>query len=176
MKCVTCKEEKSVDYFYFRTDTKKYRAQCISCHKGYRKSRSDRTNKVIDGKKRCGKCLEIFPVSMFHKDKHNPAVLLTSWCKVCKKKYQTENAMQIAITRICSRYNVSRDEAKILFNANTCAICFESISGMKKAIDHCHTSGKVRGVLCAPCNQGLGSFRDSTERLKSAIAYLDKQT
>ena len=57
-----------------------------------------------------------------------------------------------------------------------CAICKMSIEiGNKSAhIDHCHSSGKVRGLLCQKCNQGLGLFKDSVIALESAIEYLNK--
>jgi Recombination endonuclease VII len=41
-------------------------------------------------------------------------------------------------------------------------------------IDHCHVSGKVRGILCHHCNLGLGHFRDNCATLRTAIAYLEK--
>ena len=40
------------------------------------------------------------------------------------------------------------------------------------AVDHCHKSGKIRGLLCNKCNVGLGSFRDNIESLLNAIDYL----
>ena len=41
-------------------------------------------------------------------------------------------------------------------------------------IDHCHTNGHVRGILCGSCNAGLGLFYDSKESLAKAIEYLEE--
>ena len=40
------------------------------------------------------------------------------------------------------------------------------------AVDHCHTTGNIRGLLCTKCNTGLGNFLDSKELLEKAIKYL----
>jgi hypothetical protein len=44
---------------------------------------------------------------------------------------------------------------------------------MELAVDHCHTTGKVRGLLCSTCNTALGSFQDNPAYLKAAIHYLE---
>jgi len=41
-------------------------------------------------------------------------------------------------------------------------------------LDHCHKTGRIRGVLCNNCNTGLGKFYDDIELLKTAINYLQK--
>lgn len=52
----------------------------------------------------------------------------------------------------------------------TCLICKE-VTG-RLYLDHCHETGKIRGMLCLHCNSGLGSFRDDPARLSAAIEYL----
>lgn len=55
-----------------------------------------------------------------------------------------------------------------------CNICgvHESEFTRRHAIDHCHKTGVIRGVLCAPCNRGIGSFGDDPSRLEQAANYL----
>lgn len=56
-----------------------------------------------------------------------------------------------------------------------CAICGNGASdAIRKnlAVDHCHGTGRVRGLLCGNCNTGLGSFKDDPVLLRRAIKYL----
>lgn len=60
-----------------------------------------------------------------------------------------------------------------LQNGN-CLICdiSESAHGKRLFVDHCHTTGTVRGLLCNECNKGLGCFKDNPEYFLKAIEYL----
>lgn len=59
--------------------------------------------------------------------------------------------------------------------SGTCAICKSACpTGRRLSVDHCHSSGRVRGLLCSNCNIGIGNLRDSVEILRSAIAYLEE--
>lgn len=68
-----------------------------------------------------------------------------------------------------------------LLNEKRCEICeqltdFHRVSGVTKTklcIDHDHTTGEFRGLLCWTCNVGLGKFKDSTDLLARAINYLE---
>lgn len=56
-----------------------------------------------------------------------------------------------------------------------CAICHNICStGKNLCVDHKHSIGNIRGLLCDKCNRGLGAFDDNVELLKAAIKYLNK--
>lgn len=56
-----------------------------------------------------------------------------------------------------------------------CCICKTSEPGKHNwHVDHNHTTGKVRGLLCSPCNTGLGHFGDDPTRLRAAADYLER--
>lgn len=80
------------------------------------------------------------------------------------------------------RYNISLSDFMELRKSqkDACKICGchleisknSSLRSKKVAVDHCHRTGRVRGLLCFACNTGLGHFRDDLTLLKSAIAYI----
>lgn len=53
-----------------------------------------------------------------------------------------------------------------------CGTCKWMGKGNRPHVDHCHKTGKIRGLLCNLCNVGLGAFKDSTDSLEKAIQYL----
>jgi hypothetical protein len=57
---------------------------------------------------------------------------------------------------------------------NACAICERSFEVETPHVDHDHADGHVRGILCRPCNSGLGFFEDSLTMLRRAVRYLDR--
>jgi hypothetical protein len=70
------------------------------------------------------------------------------------------------------RYGLSLEELRAMLarQGNACAICRRSDRPLY--IDHCHVTGKVGGLLCRRCNQGLGNFNDDPNLTAAATAYL----
>jgi len=68
-------------------------------------------------------------------------------------------------------------DKKLKEQKDTCAICTNTLehrNNTKFCIDHNHTTGKVRGLLCSNCNTALGLLKDNTSNLNNAIQYLNK--
>ncbi len=81
---------------------------------------------------------------------------------------------------LVKKFKMSSLEYDALFasQGGRCAICFrrESVvihgSRIRLAVDHCHATGKTRGLLCQACNTALGKADDSPERLEAMASYL----
>lgn len=102
--------------------------------------------------------------------------------KMCRRLRAANPEKYKAIVRQSGyrkRYNLEFEQVEeMLANQDgKCAICQRDIqlggrSGAK--VDHDHSTGYVRGVLCSTCNTGLGSFYDNVNSLAAAIGYLDR--
>jgi len=93
------------------------------------------------------------------------------------KEYYHNNKEKWLESALKSKYNISLDDYYRLLERQdyACAICNSPIeAGNKSAhIDHCHSSGKVRGVLCHGCNTGIGLLKEDISIMKKAIDYLN---
>ena len=72
------------------------------------------------------------------------------------------------------KYGVTRKDydTMLVAQAGVCAICGKAENGKRLAIDHCHKTGEVRGLLCALCNTAIGKLNDDPELLERAAMYL----
>ncbi len=103
--------------------------------------------------KTCKVCNEDKPDSHFHPNRQ--------WCKPCYNE-STRNA------KYMKRYGISATQADKM-KERGCEVCGDD---KKLVIDHNHTTGEVRGVLCHGCNTGIGHLGDNPERLEAAVVYL----
>lgn len=143
--------------------------------------------KLIDGKLKCALCNEYKELTLFPKNK-SAHLGVYSYCKLCaksrtNKQYHAKKqdaVFQEAKLRssVKDRFNISLEEY-LAFKAQrqVCEICSNPFkSSFDCQLDHCHTTGKLRGVLCSKCNKGLGMFHDNRVYLAQAINYLDRTT
>jgi hypothetical protein len=75
------------------------------------------------------------------------------------------------------KFGISTEEyeALLVTQNGVCAVCRNSCpSGRRLAIDHCHVTGKIRGLLCTPCNTAIGLAKEDTLRLRALIDYIER--
>lgn len=75
-----------------------------------------------------------------------------------------------------AKYGITLDQYNLMLDeqGGGCAICgaISNKNGKALFVDHCHATGKVRGILCHRCNTGLGSFKDNATLVAKAAIYL----
>lgn len=73
-----------------------------------------------------------------------------------------------------AKYGLDKERFEALFSSQNelCAICSKPLADKLPHIDHDHSTGEVRGILCFSCNSGLGQFQDNPDLLQNAIDYL----
>jgi hypothetical protein len=62
----------------------------------------------------------------------------------------------------------------LAFQGGVCAICREKPGALSLHVDHDHTTGAVRGLLCVRCNNALGLFKESHDLFAAAADYLER--
>lgn len=145
--CSKCSETKSLDQFYYHKSRNWYEGRCKTCAikktMENNQKHSNRTNK-----------------SNLEWRNRNPEKI--------KEIYRVSNLKR--------KFNLSiEDYNKMFFDQKgRCKICDKHQNQFKKAlaVDHCHTTGKIRGLLCASCNTAIGHLKDDVNLLAKAINYL----
>lgn len=111
-----------------------------------------------------------------------------SYCKECRKRDARRRAVERRENGKLAEENLRRSAKKVGTDVGTvlrmneeqggrCLICGGLPTGNhgRLVLDHCHETGRFRGLLCGHCNTALGMFEDDTERLQKAIAYLKER-
>lgn len=134
----------------------------------------------------CKTCSEEKPFNAFPKNKMYKDGIRPH-CIECRRKYEVESFHKHKHKRpydyltdkdrkLQRAFGISYQEYLTMLEAQggCCAICGTSDTGKRKAfaVDHCHHTGKIRGLLCSNCNTGIGNLRDDIGLLERAIEYL----
>ena len=123
--------------------------------------------------KRCLKSKEIECFGWSGYIKKDGSRSTCTYCKECQNELRVQRKFGVSY----SQYE------KILKQQNNCCAnpgCKSTVPGApgrkRFYIDHCHTTGKIRGLLCHSCNLALGHIQDKVEKLEGLIIYLNDQT
>lgn len=153
LRCKQCCHENRVNYYY------KNQEECIKKTGDWKKANRDRINEQV----RLDRQL--------NPEKHK------SWQQKHMEKEGELYPMKAAARR--RKITLNYYQELIAKQNNKCAICDQEETRMhngkltRLCIDHCHSSGKVRGLLCHACNTAIGKFKDDISLLNNAILYLN---
>jgi len=149
----------------------------------------------VDETKMCGKCKKNLPRAQFSPHRRMKSGLQT-YCKKCARDWHHEHPDYVKKKNEEWRKNnpnygrnwlrlriqgITPEMVEELRNAqnNKCAGCgmvFENSKTNIEHVDHCHSSGVIRGLLCRNCNIILGLCKDKTETLINLFNYLGKHS
>lgn len=144
--------------------------------------------RIVDGiqEKTCTQCGQWLPLEQFavRRDTQMPRGECQHCVKERKQTYysQAQRQRERRDNSFKRAYGITHEEYDALLTAQggACAICETTDPGGKTgrfnffSVDHCHDTGKVRGLLCNHCNRGIGFLQDSPRLLAKAIDYLTK--
>ncbi|WP_399137321.1 endonuclease VII domain-containing protein [Streptomyces sp. NBUA17] len=175
-RCTSCKRALSVAEFARdknRRDGLQVRCrECVAeysaAHYRRRREALGRTVRekveVPAGHKLCRSCGEVKPHSEWHRNATASDGLSTR-CKACR-------AVEGRAGHLKRQYGITEMErdALVASQGGACCIC---LAAPAAHVDHCHETGRVRGVLCFSCNAALGQFKDRPDVIRRAAAYVE---
>lgn len=165
-ECKTCKELLPFSSFYKDKSKEKLYHECKKCWcakcKNYREN-----NPLSDNRKKERSQEWKLWIS---NNKEERKMSVNEWRKRNPKRYKDSFLKR--------KYSITTDMYNEILNSqnNSCAICkiHESNLNYPMFIDHCHSTGRFRGLLCRNCNSGIGYFKDNISVIENSISYLEK--
>ncbi|MFD4633240.1 endonuclease VII domain-containing protein [Streptomyces sp. NPDC058284] len=171
-KCSTCQQTLPVGAFAAnRSRPDGLQTSCRECAAEYYKRRQEARGKSVrekvavpEGHKLCRTCDQIKPHAEWHCN-GTASDGLSTRCKACRAIQGREGHLK----RQYGMTEAERDEM-IASQMGLCVIC---LSAPAAHVDHCHETGKVRGVPCFNCNSAIGKLGDDPDTVRRAAAYLE---
>lgn len=161
-KCQRCSKVIEVGRFY-KDKTRKdgLSAYCIRCESDRKKEARENNPELVEKHKKNNRV-------WYQNNKQKNKDRSDKWKEENPAKYREWNLKR--------RFGISLEEYDtILYSQGCCcAICgiHRDYINEHLSVDHCHSSGKIRGLLCKSCNSGLGFFQDDLEIMNKALKYL----
>ncbi|WP_412074939.1 endonuclease VII domain-containing protein [Streptomyces sp. col6] len=146
-------------------------AYCRECSAEYYRQRQEARGKSVRvkvpvprGHKRCPQCGEVKPHDQWERNRSSSDGW-ASYCRPCRAERNRAAYFQ-------RKYGLSPAEVDELIAAQqgVCCIC---LTAPAEHVDHCHQTGRVRGVLCFSCNAALGQLKDRPDAIRRAAAYVE---
>ncbi|MGR3932637.1 endonuclease VII domain-containing protein [Streptomyces sp. BRA346] len=146
-------------------------AYCRECSAEYYRRRQEAKGKrvrekvpVPPGHKRCPQCEEVKPHSEWERNKSSS----DGWASYCRECRAERNR----VSYFKRKYGITEAErdGMITSQMGMCTICLLAPAAH---VDHCHETGRVRGVLCFNCNSAIGKLGDDPDTVRRAAAYLE---
>ena len=90
------------------------------------------------------------------------------------RQWRAANPLKAKQNDLRKMFGISLEEYETMLarQDGVCAICGQRDQWFSLAVDHCHASNRIRGLLCSQCNRGIGMFKDRPDLLDKAAAYL----
>lgn len=171
-KCSRCQEHKPRTAFASNKSMRDgLQAYCRECSAEYYRQRQVAKGRTVrerapvpPGHKHCRGCGEVKPHMEWHRKNSAPDGL-ASRCKACKAATGPAGHLR-------RKYGITEAERDEMIGAQggVCCIC---LAAPATQVDHCHKTGRVRGVLCFNCNSGLGLLGDDPAAMNRAAEYLE---
>jgi hypothetical protein len=128
--------------------------------------------------KRCSKCTRALPASAFAKSKDRSDGL-AGWCKECFNAFMRNGGKRRSLLKRTYGLTVEQYDAILAGQRGGCAVCGhppkpDRVGRKHLHVDHNHADGRVRGLLCSPCNTALGLLREDPEVITKLWRYIEK--
>ncbi|KPC68625.1 hypothetical protein ADL35_42840 [Streptomyces sp. NRRL WC-3753] len=168
-KCSTCQRVLPAGAFASnRSRPDGLQTNCRECAAEYYRRRPEARGKTVRvkvpvprGHKRCPQCEKVKPHSDWERNRSSS----DGWASYCRAERNRTGYFK-------RKYGLAPAEldAMIAEQQGVCCIC---LTAPAEHVDHCHETGRVRGVLCFSCNAALGQFKDRPDAIRRAAAYVE---
>ena len=104
-------------------------------------------------------------------------ILKRDWNRTYRANHKEKYTLYSKNKRLNKIYGIGIEEYNnlLLLQNETCAICKENKQKYPLAVDHCHNTNKIRGLLCTKCNTFLGLYEKNIEKIDKFINYIKGQ-